>query len=154
MFTCTNYSRGCRGRTNQHRGFCSDCRCLGLNHSPQPSPHSTPNSSPRTSICSYNSYPFNSPYSSPYNSAPTTPYPQQEEEPLNPVAYSTRSRISSISNLGGFPSLLAFTFFMPSQITPNYSAMSSAFASLASSSPSSSSSSGQQTQNSSTSNSR
>jgi hypothetical protein len=145
MFTCTNYLRGCRGRTNQIHGFCPDCKTLGLTRSPAPSPHSSPYSSPRTSVCSATSYYFGSPHASPHNSAPSTPYPH-DEEPLNPVAWSTRSRISSISSIGGFPSLLAFTFFMPSAISPDYSAMSSAFASLASASSSSPSSSGSQTQ--------
>ncbi|KAF2673608.1 hypothetical protein BT63DRAFT_421744 [Microthyrium microscopicum] len=30
MFSCNNYERGCRGRTNTSKGACSDCITLHL----------------------------------------------------------------------------------------------------------------------------
>ena len=50
MFSCANYERGCRGRTNQSNGRCADCIALNL---------STSRSgyvSPSTSASSYSNY--------------------------------------------------------------------------------------------------
>jgi hypothetical protein len=54
MFSCSNYQRGCRGRTNLLEGNCSDCITLHLTSS-SPSSSSSSSAAPTSSMDSQSS---------------------------------------------------------------------------------------------------
>jgi hypothetical protein len=55
MFSCANYQRGCRGRTNSPAGGCSDCITLNL-ASTSASPASSSPGSTSSSGAAYSAY--------------------------------------------------------------------------------------------------
>lgn len=46
MFSCVNYERGCRGRSNYVNGRCDSCISLNLHHPSATAPVAVPSASP------------------------------------------------------------------------------------------------------------